>query len=328
MQKVLITGAGGFIGSHLVELCLKRNYKVRAFVHYNSQNRWGWLDSLKCSDKDRIEIISGDIRDYDSVYESVKGCKMVFHLAALIGIPYSYISPLAYIKTNIEGTYNVLQSSKENGLKNVIITSTSETYGTAQYIPIDEKHPLVGQSPYSATKISADQMALSYYRSFNLPVKIVRPFNTYGPRQSARAIIPTIIMQLLSGRKQIKTGSIHPTRDFIFIKDTVKAFIDIANSDKVLGGVVNIATGVEIAIEDLARSLIGLINPKAKIMRDKSRVRPKNSEVERLLGSNEKILNSTNWRPQYSLDKGLKETVKWFSNKKNLSLYKTNIYNV
>jgi dTDP-glucose 4,6-dehydratase len=328
MAKVLITGAGGFIGSHLVELCLKRNYKVRAFVHYNSQNRWGWLDSLKFSDKSRVEIISGDIRDYDSVYKSVKGCKMVFHLAALIGIPYSYISPLAYIKTNIEGTYNVLQSSKENGLKNVIITSTSETYGTAQYIPIDEKHPIVGQSPYSATKISADQMALSYHRSFNLPVKIVRPFNTYGPRQSARAIIPMIIMQLLSGRKQIKAGSIHPTRDFIFIKDTVKAFIDIANSDKALGEVVNIAIGTEISIEDLARSLIALINPKARIVLDKPRVRPKNSEVKRLLGSNEKILNLTNWRPQYSLDKGLKETVKWFSNKKNSSLYKTDIYNV
>jgi dTDP-glucose 4,6-dehydratase len=323
-MKLLITGAGGFIGSHLTELLLKEGYDVKAFVRYNSKNNWGWLESSFA--KNDIEVITGDIRDYDSVYNSLKSCDSVFHLGALIGIPYSYISPKAYIETNITGTYNILQASKELGLNQVLVTSTSETYGTAQYVPIDEKHPLVGQSPYSATKIAADQLAVSFYRSFNLPVKIVRPFNTYGPRQSARAIIPTVISQLLSGKEKISLGNLTPTRDLTYIKDTCKGFLEIFKSKNLFGEVTNIGMGQEISVSDLIRKIIELMSVKAKIEEDTIRVRPKNSEVERLLCDNNKLIKNTNWKPEYDLDKGIHETIDWL--KSNIDLYKPDIYNV
>ncbi len=323
-EKVLVTGAAGFIGSHLTELLVEQGYSVKAFVHYNSRNHWGWLEDSKY--KNDIEVISGDIRDYDSVYNSMQDCDTVFHLAALIGIPYSYVSTLAYIKTNIEGTYNVLQSAKELSLENILITSTSETYGTAQYVPIDEKHPMVGQSPYSATKIGADHLALSFYKSFNLPVKIVRPFNTYGPRQSARAIIPTIITQILSGKRKIKLGNLYPTRDLTFVKDTANAFLEIAKSDKLYGEITNIGMNEEISIGNLATLIIELLDEKAEIIIDQIRIRPDKSEVERLYCDNSKLIKNTNWRQKYSLETGLKETIKWIKN--NLNIYKAEIYNV
>ncbi|MCK5564031.1 MAG: NAD-dependent 4,6-dehydratase LegB [Planctomycetes bacterium] len=325
-MKVFVTGAGGFIGSHLVETLVERGYEVKASIKYNSKNSWGWLEQIQ--GKDKVEVVSGDIRDYDFVSDSIKGCKGVFHLAALIGIPYSYVSPLAYIQTNIVGTYNILQASKEHELENILITSTSETYGTAQYVPIDEDHPKVGQSPYSATKISADQLAVSYNKSFGLPVKIVRPFNTYGPRQSARAIIPTIITQLLAGQKEIKLGELSPTRDLLFVKDTANGFVEIAESSGTVGEAINIATQSEISMGDLAQKLVNMINPEAVVVKDAERVRPKNSEVERLFGKNEKIQKLTNWRQQYDIERGLKETVDWFRNDENLRLYKPDIYNV
>ncbi len=263
-MKILVTGAGGFIGSHLTEFLVKKGFQIVAFLRYNSFNKWGWLDYSECL-KD-IEIITGDVRDYDSVYSAMKGCKAVFHLAALIGIPYSYISPLAYIKTNVIGTYNVLEAAKQLKLENILITSTSETYGTAQYVPIDENHPSVGQSPYSASKIAADQLALSYFLSFNLPVKIVRPFNTYGPRQSARAIIPTLITQILSGKKIIKAGNIEPTRDFTFIEDTIRGFYEIYKSDKFIGEVVNIGTNTEVSVKQLAFKISKLIGKNIKLV--------------------------------------------------------------
>ena len=323
MMKCLITGAAGFIGSHLVESCVKNNFQVKAFVHYNSRNSWGWLEHLNCV-KD-IEIISGDIRDYDSVSSAMQGCQAVFHLAALIGIPYSYISPLAYIRTNVEGTYNILQSARELDLENVIITSTSETYGTAQYVPMDEKHPQVGQSPYSATKIAADQLALSYHKSFNLPVKIIRPFNTYGPRQSARAVIPTIVSQLLSGGK-LQLGNLHPTRDFTYVKDTAAAFIEICRSDEVTGQITNVGMNSEISIGDLAAMIGKLTGNEIIINADSQRIRPSNSEVERLCCDNKRILSLTAWRPQYNIESGLIETIDWI--KDNLSIYKQSLYNV
>jgi dTDP-glucose 4,6-dehydratase len=324
MKKILVTGAGGFIGSHLTELLVKEGFSVKALVHYNSRNIWGWLESSPI--KEEIEIVSGDIRDYDSVFFSTKECDTVFHLAALIGIPYSYISPLAYIKTNIDGTYNVLQASKERGLNNILITSTSETYGSALYSPIDEKHSVIGQSPYSASKIGADNLALSFYRSFNLPVKIVRPFNTYGPRQSARAIIPTIITQIFSGAKQIKLGNLAPTRDLTFVKDTVKGFLEISKSDDLNGEIVNIGMGEEISIGDLAGLIVTLMGADIDIVSDENRTRPINSEVERLVCDNSKIKSNTNWIPEYNLMKGLIETIEWIRN--NLSSFKTNMYNV
>ncbi len=324
MKKVLITGAGGFIGSHLTEHCVTQGYKVRAFVHYNANNHWGWLEHSAC--KNKIEVVCGNVRDYDFVFNSMKGCDAVFHLAALIGIPYSYISPLAYIKTNVEGTYNVIQSAKEIGVKNVIITSTSETYGTAQYVPIDEKHPSVGQSPYAASKIAADQIALSYHRAFGLPVKVVRPFNTYGPRQSARAIIPTIITQILNGHKVIKLGNTAPTRDLTYVKDTVQGFLDIAQAKTLAGEAVNIGMNMEISIGDLAYRIAFLLNKKIRISEDAQRVRVKNSEVERLRCDNTKIMRHTSWKPRYDLDRGIKETIGWI--KKNMNLYKPEIYNV
>ena len=323
-MKVLVTGAGGFIGSHLTEYLAASGFEVRAFVRYNSNNRWGWLDTLPI--KRDIEVITGDIRDYDSVYNAVKGCKVVFHLAALIGIPYSYISPLAYIKTNVEGAYNILQSTKESGVEQILMTSTSETYGTAQYIPIDEKHPLVGQSPYSATKIAADQLAISYYRSFGLPVKIVRPFNTYGPRQSARAVIPTIVTQILSECQTLKLGNLSPTRDLTYVKDTVAGFIKIFESQELFGEVTNIGMNQEISIGDLAKSIMEIMNLSKPINLEEQRIRPEDSEVEHLRCDNTKTTTKTPWRPRYELIQGLTETINWI--KENLSFYKAEIYNV
>ncbi len=323
-KNILITGAGGFIGSHLTERCVELGYRVRAFVHYNSRNNWGWLEGSDY--KNELEILAGDIREYDSVYNAIKGCDIVFHLAALIGIPYSYNSPLAYIRTNIEGTYNVLQAAKELGTKNVLITSTSETYGTAQYVPIDEKHPLVGQSPYSATKIAADQLALSFYLSFNLPIKIVRPFNTYGPRQSARAVIPTVITQILNGHRVLKLGNLEPTRDLTFVEDTVDGFIEIAKSDRLFGEVTNIGMNHEISIGNLVKLIAELMDVDIKIEKDSTRIRPDESEVQRLICNNNKLLNNTNWRPKYDLERGLLETINWF--KENISNYKPELYNV
>jgi NAD dependent epimerase/dehydratase len=324
MKKVFITGAAGFIGSHLTELCVEQGYAVKAFIRYNSRNLWGWLEHSPC--KNDIEIYTGDVRDFDAVSNAMKGTDTVFHLAALIGIPYSYISPLAYIKTNIEGTYNVLQSARELDVENILITSTSETYGTAQYVPIDEKHPMVGQSPYSASKIAADQLAISYYRSFQLPVKILRPFNTYGPRQSARAVIPTIITQILSGQQTIKLGNMTPTRDLTFVKDTANAFIEIAKTDKLLGEITNVGQNKEISISALATFIGELMGVNIEISADEERIRPETSEVERLWCDNTKILTYTTWQPQYDLKKGLQETIHWL--KEYMKLYKPEIYNV
>jgi dTDP-glucose 4,6-dehydratase len=326
MKKVLVTGADGFIGSHLVELLVEKGYEVKAFVYYNSFNTWGWLDTLPKEKLDKIEVFCGDIRDPNGVREAMKGVDTVFHLAALIAIPFSYHSPDSYVDTNIKGTLNVLQAARDLKLERVLVTSTSEVYGTALYVPIDEEHPLQGQSPYSATKIGADQLALSFYRSFNLPVTLVRPFNTFGPRQSARAVIPTIITQLLAGKEEIKLGSLTPTRDFNYVKDTANGFLEIALSDKTIGEVVNIATQQEISIGDLANELIRQINPNAKIVCDEQRLRPEKSEVNRLLGKNEKILRLTNWKPQYTFEEGIRETIEFIKN--NMDSYKPDIYNL
>lgn len=326
MKKVLVTGADGFIGSHLTESLLERGYDVKAFTLYNSFNTWGWLDSLPKEKLDQIEIFSGDVRDPNGVREAMRGVDGVFHLAALIAIPFSYHSPDSYVDTNIKGTLNVLQAARELGTERIMITSTSEVYGTAQYVPIDEKHPFQGQSPYSATKIGADRLAESFYRSFNLPVSIVRPFNTYGPRQSARAVIPTIISQLLSGKKVIKLGSLTPTRDFNYVKDTAAGFIAIAESEQTIGEELNIATQKEISIGELANEIISQINPAAEIVCDEQRLRPEKSEVNRLLGSNEKIKRLTTWEPKYTFGQGIAETIEWLRD--NLDRYKTDIYNV
>jgi NAD dependent epimerase/dehydratase len=323
-MKVLITGAGGFIGSHLIEKCVQLGYDTKAFIHYNSKGSWGWLEESPY--KKDIEVFSGSVRDYDAVYAALKGCDAVLHLAALIGIPYSYISPQAYIKTNIDGTYNVLQAAREHGTSQVLVTSTSETYGTAQYVPIDEKHPAVGQSPYSATKIGADQLAISYYRSFDLPVKIVRPFNTYGPRQSSRAFIPTIISQVLAGKEEIHVGNLTPTRDLTFVKDTANGFIQIMKSDKLFGEATNIGMDEEISMGDLAQMIARLMGKEIKLTTDDNRVRPANSEVERLRCNNTKITSLTSWRPEYTLEKGLEETIAWM--KEHLQVYKPELYNV
>ena len=325
MSKVLVTGADGFIGSHLTEMLLHNGYDVKAFTMYNSFNTWGWLDTLPQEELDQIEIFSGDIRDPNGVREAMCGVDMVFHLAALIAIPFSYYSPDSYVDTNIKGTLNVLQAARQLDTQKVMITSTSEVYGTAQYVPIDEKHPFQGQSPYSATKIGADRLAESFYRSFNLPVAIVRPFNTYGPRQSARAVIPTIISQLLAGKEEIKLGSLTPTRDFNFVKDTAAGFIAIAESDQTIGQEINIATQKEVSVGMLAEELIRQINPKARIICDEERLRPEKSEVNRLLGCNEKIRKLTSWSPQYSLEQGLAETIGWI--REHMDAYKVDIYN-
>lgn len=326
MTIVLLTGADGFIGSHLTEELVKRGYKVRAFAYYNSFNSWGWLDTLPSDIMDNVDVFCGDIRDPNGVREAMKGCDAVFHLAALIAIPFSYHSPDTYVDTNIKGTLNVLQAARELGTERVLVTSTSEVYGTAQYVPIDEKHPYQGQSPYSATKIGADRLAESFYRSFDLPVTIVRPFNTYGPRQSARAVIPTIITQLLAGKEEIKLGALSPTRDFNYVKDTANGFIEIFKSDKTIGQEINIATQKEISIGELANELIRQINPQARVVCDEERLRPGKSEVNRLLGSNKKIKELTDWRPQYTFEEGIAETIEFF--KHNLDKYKTDIYNL
>lgn len=326
-KKVLVTGADGFIGSHLVEQLLEAGCQVRAFVYYNSFNSWGWLDTIGKEKLAQVEVVSGDIRDRGSVERAMKGIEVVFHLAALIGIPYSYYSPESYVGTNITGTLNVLEEAKRTGTERVLVTSTSEVYGTARYVPIDENHPYQGQSPYSATKIGADRMAESYYRSFELPVTIVRPFNTFGPRQSARAVIPTIIGQLLNGSTEISLGSLSPTRDLVYVKDTVRGFQAIAECDEAIGQEINIATQSEISVGDLAQSLISQINPSAVIRSTEERTRPKNSEVERLFGSNEKIKALTGWAPKWDLQSGLKDTIEWFRDPKNLAGYKTDIYN-
>lgn len=325
-RNILITGADGFIGSHLTEALLEAGYNVKAFVYYNSFNNWGWLDTLPKEKLDQIEIFTGDIRDPNGVRTAMKGVDMVFHLAALIAIPFSYHSPDSYVDTNIKGTLNVLQAARDLETSRVLVTSTSEVYGTAQYVPIDEQHPFQGQSPYSATKIGADRLAESFYRSFDMPISIVRPFNTYGPRQSARAVIPTIISQLLAGKEEIKLGSLTPTRDFNFVKDTANGFIEIAKSDKTIGEEINIATQQEISIGELAQEIINQINPNAKIVCEEQRLRPEKSEVNRLLGSNEKIMRLTNWKSQYTFKQGIEETIKWM--RENLDAYKTDIYNV
>lgn len=326
MSKVLVTGAGGFIGSHLTELLVSQGYEVRAFVHYNSLGTWGWIDTFPKEIKDHIEIFAGDIRDPNGVKDAMRSCSAVFHLAALIAIPFSYHSPDTYVDTNIKGTLNVLQAARDLGTERVLVTSTSEVYGTAQYVPIDEKHPYQGQSPYSATKIGADRLAESFYRSFDLPVTIVRPFNTFGPRQSARAVIPTIITQLLSGKKEIKLGSLTPTRDFNFVRDTANGFYQIYRSDKTIGQEINIATQKEISIGALAEELIRQIAPDAKVICDEQRLRPEKSEVNRLLGCNEKIMRLTEWKPRYTFEEGLAETVSFLRD--NLDKYKTDIYNL
>lgn len=327
-KKVLVTGACGFIGSHLVERLLDEGCEVRAFVFYNSFNHWGWLETLSKEKLDKIEIFTGDVRDPSGVRTAVKGVDVIFHLAALISIPFSYHSPDSYVDTNIKGTLNILQAARDYKVERVLVTSTSEVYGTAKYVPIDENHPRQGQSPYSASKIGADYIAESFYRSFGIPVVIVRPFNTYGPRQSARAVIPTIITQLLSGEKEIKLGSLHPTRDLVFVKDTVEGFVRIAKCDKAIGQEINIATNREISIGDLAKLIINKINPDAKIKTDEKRIRPENSEVERLLGSNEKLKNLTGWVPHTSLEEGLDITINWFKNPENLKHYKPWVYNI
>ena len=326
MKKILVTGSDGFIGSHLTEELVKSGFEVKAFVYYNSFNNWGWLDKLPSDIMAHVEIFQGDIRDPHGVKEAMRECQAVFHLAALIAIPFSYHSPDSYVDTNIRGTLNVLQAARELDIDRVFVTSTSEVYGTAQYVPIDEHHPFQGQSPYSATKIGADRLAESFYRSFHLPVTIVRPFNTYGPRQSARAVIPTIIMQLLAGKKKIHLGSLTPTRDFNYVKDTARGFIEIYKSEKTVGEEINIATQHEISIGELASELIAQINPEAEIIHDKERMRPEKSEVNRLLGSNKKILEMTNWRPSDSMEEGLRRTIEFI--RENLNYYKTDIYNI
>lgn len=327
-ETVLVTGADGFIGSHLVEELVKLGFRVRAFTLYNSFNSWGWIDSFPKSLQKKIDIFPGDIRDPNGVMKSMEGVDTVFHLAALIAIPFSYHSPDSYVDTNVKGTLNVLQAARRLKTRRILITSTSEVYGTAQYVPIDEKHPFQGQSPYSATKIGADRLAESFWRSFGLPVTIVRPFNTYGPRQSARAVIPTIITQLLSGEKRIKLGSLMPTRDYNYVKDTVAGFIAIAGNKECIGEEINIASRSEISVGDLARELIQQINPDAKIVGDSNRIRPRKSEVERLYGCNHKITRLTGWKPTFDLSKGLHETISWFRRPENLIRYKAEIYNV
>ncbi len=319
-DKILITGATGFIGSHLAEMCVEKGLNVVAFDRYNPNNNWGWLENSKYN-KD-MRIVLGDIRDYDSVFKLMKGCNKIFHLAALVGIPYSYVSPIAYIKTNLEGTYNVVESAKKFDVDQIIITSTSETYGSAKYIPIDEKHDLVGQSPYAASKIAADQLALSYHFSYNLPIKILKPFNTFGPRQSLRAIIPTIISQALYNDK-ITLGNTSPSRDFLFVEDTCRSFLEISKSNKLFGEVINVGTKTEISIEKLTKKILKIMDLNLAIKKEQTRSRPKKSEVDRLCCDNKKIIKLTKWKPNYSLDQGLRKTIDWFrdfhnSNKKDI----------
>lgn len=331
-QKVLITGADGFIGSHLTEQLVRQGYDVRAFVYYNSFSSWGWLDQSPEEIKSQLDVFAGDIRDTYGVREAMKGCTHVLNLASLIAIPYSYHSPATYIDTNINGTLNVVQAARDLGVEKVVHTSTSEVYGTALYVPIDEKHPLQGQSPYSASKIGADQMALSFYRSFNTPVSIIRPFNTYGPRQSARAVIPTIISQLANGKKTIKLGAISPTRDFNYVKDTVQGFISVMNSEKAVGEVINIGSNYEVSIGETAEMIAEIMGFNLVIETDEQRIRPEKSEVERLWAENKKAKELLDWSPQYGgkegFRRGLEETIEWFTNPHNLSQYKADVYNI
>lgn len=332
MKKILITGADGFIGSHLTEALVRQGYDVRAFVVYNSFNSWGWLDHCAPDIKGKFEVFSGDIRDPHGIKEAMKGCDAVLHLAALIAIPYSYHSPDTYVDTNVKGTLNVLQAARELGVSRLIHTSTSEVYGTARFVPITEEHPLQGQSPYSATKIAADQLAYSFYASFGLPVVIARPFNTYGPRQSARAVIPTIITQIAKGQRQIRLGAISPTRDFNFVQDTVAGFIAMLSSDQGVGEVVNLGSNFEISIGDTAQLIAEVMNTKIEIITDETRLRPANSEVERLWAGNAKAKELFGWQPSYGeragFKRGLTETAEWFLKSDNLHVYKTDAYNL
>lgn len=323
-QTVMVTGADGFIGSHLTEELVKKGERVKAFCYYNSFGTWGWLDTLPPDIKNEIEVFMGDIRDPNGVRTAMKGQDIVYHLAALIAIPFSYHSPDSYVDTNIKGTLNVLNAARDVNTQRLLVTSTSEVYGTAQYVPIDEKHPYQGQSPYSATKIGADRLAESFYRSFDLPVTIVRPFNTYGPRQSARAVIPTIITQLLAGKTAIRLGNLSATRDFNYVKDTVAGFMAIADCPAAVGQEINIATGREISIGELAEELIRQINPAAHVETEMQRLRPEKSEVERLLGSADKLRGMTDWKPQFTFEQGLAETIAFL--KANLASYKTDAY--
>ena len=331
-KSILVTGADGFIGSHLTEALVRRGDRVKAFVQYNSFNTWGWLDYCAPEVKNGFEVHSGDIRDPFGVKKAMADCDYVLHLAALIAIPYSYHSPDTYVDTNIKGTLNVLQAARELGVQRVVHTSTSEVYGTARYVPIDEGHPLQGQSPYSATKIAADQLAYSFYTSFGLPVMIARPFNTYGPRQSARAVIPTIITQIASGQRQIKLGATDTTRDFNYVRDTVSGFIASVDSEAALGEVINFGSNYEVSIEKTALLIAEIMNADIDIVTDKARLRPDNSEVERLWADNSKALNVLGWHPSYAgiegLKNGLSETIDWFVDPSNLAKYKTDIYNV
>ena len=325
MQKVLITGADGFIGSHLTEILLADGYIVKALSCYNSFNNWGWLDNITHKN---LEVITGDVRDPHFCKQITKNIDTVFHLAALIAIPYSYIAPDSYVDTNVKGTLNICQAARENEVKKVLVTSTSEVYGTAQYVPIDEKHPKQPQSPYSASKIGADMMAMSFYNAFALPVVIVRPFNTYGPRQSARAIIPAIISQIANGKKEIRIGDLTPTRDFNFVKDICRGFVMLAGCDAAIGQEVNIASNHEISMRDTFELIAKIMAADVNFIEDMQRIRPKNSEVFRLWGDNTKIRNMTGFVPQYSIEKGLTETVEWFLNPENSKKYKSDIYNV
>lgn len=332
MSKVLITGADGFIGSHLTETLVRQGHKVRAFVLYNSFNSWGWLDQCSSEVKGEFEVFAGDIRDPYGTKEAMKGCDSVLHLAALIAIPYSYYSPDSYVDTNVKGTLNVLQAARELGVKRVVHTSTSEVYGTARFVPITEEHPLLGQSPYSATKIAADQLAYSFFASFDLPIVIARPFNTYGPRQSARAVIPTIITQIANGQHQIKLGAVSPTRDFNFVKDTVAGFIAALNSDQGIGEIINFGSNFEISIGETVQLIAEAMNTKIEIITDEARFRPSNSEVERLWADNSKAEQLFGWRPNYAgrdgFKRGLVETAEWFMHRDNLRGYKADFFNL
>lgn len=322
---MLVTGADGFIGSHLTEMLLNEGYKVRALSQYNSFNNWGWLEGIN---HPNLEVVTGDVRDPHYCKHISRDVDTIFHLAALIAIPYSYIAPDSYVDTNVKGTLNICQAAKENGVRRVLVTSTSEVYGTAQYVPIDEKHPKQPQSPYSATKIGADAMAMSFYNAFELPVVIVRPFNTYGPRQSARAIIPTIITQIANGATEIKLGDLTPTRDFNFVKDTCRGFIQLADCDEAIGQEVNVCSNYEISMRDTLNLIADIMGKEVNFVEDTLRLRPKNSEVFRLWGDNTKIKGLTGFEPEYDIRRGLEETIKWFTCEDNLKKYKSNIYNV
>lgn len=327
-SSVIVTGADGFLGSHLVERLVEDGARVKAFVHYNSVNSWGQLDLLDRRIRDSLDVVSGDIRDAYAVKAAIRGCDVVFHLAALIAIPYSYQSPESFVETNIRGTLNVLNASRELNVKKIVHTSTSEVYGTAQYVPIDEEHPLRAQSPYAATKIGADQLALSLYRCFETPVAVARPFNAYGPRQSARAVIPTIITQIASGSRNIRLGSLATTRDFNYVKDLVDGFIKIAESTRSVGEVVNLGTGREYSIGKIVKTIVRLMHADVRIVNDTARLRPKKSEVMRLVADNSKAKKLLNWKPKYSLEEGLEETIQWFSDPRHLARYKTGLYNI